>query len=182
MDFNMIHHTKRISQSSLNAIYLTRKYPLRGYILGVLTHTTAWDQLWGGDLFLRSYIRYRHNLTGLLELWPNWEYAPRLRLGGSGPTWGVRVTQDAHFSLLIHTKQLLLVTFCDTLARIEVSFWPDGTGTGTGTTDGRTDKRGSQNSYLDSNKFTTCINFFHNFLFFYVILDTTSKILPAQVW
>ena len=27
----------------------TRKYPLRGYILGVLTHTTAWDRLWGGD-------------------------------------------------------------------------------------------------------------------------------------
>ena len=26
-----------------------RKYPLRGYILGVLTHTTALDRLWGGD-------------------------------------------------------------------------------------------------------------------------------------
>ena len=26
-------------------IYFTRKYPLRGYILGVLTHTTALDQL-----------------------------------------------------------------------------------------------------------------------------------------
>ena len=24
-------------------IYDTRKYPLRGYFLGVLTHTTAWD-------------------------------------------------------------------------------------------------------------------------------------------
>ena len=23
---------------------LTRKYPLRGYFLGVLTHTTAWDR------------------------------------------------------------------------------------------------------------------------------------------
>ena len=30
---------------------LTRKYPLRGYILGVLAHTTAWDRLWGGDYF-----------------------------------------------------------------------------------------------------------------------------------
>ena len=29
--------------------YITRKYPLRGYILGVLTHTTTLDQLWGGD-------------------------------------------------------------------------------------------------------------------------------------
>ena len=35
----------------------TRKYPLRGYFLGVLTHTTAWDRLWGGDVFLRLYIR-----------------------------------------------------------------------------------------------------------------------------
>ena len=27
----------------------TKKCPLRGYILGVLTHTTAWDRLWGGN-------------------------------------------------------------------------------------------------------------------------------------
>ena len=27
----------------------TRKYPLLGYTLVVLTHTTAWDQIWGGD-------------------------------------------------------------------------------------------------------------------------------------
>ena len=32
-----------------NAIIKTRKYPLRGYFLGVLTHTTAWDRLWGGE-------------------------------------------------------------------------------------------------------------------------------------
>ena len=31
------------------SIIITRKYPLRGYILGVLIHTTAWDRLWGGD-------------------------------------------------------------------------------------------------------------------------------------
>ena len=31
---------------------VTRKYPLRGYILGVLTHTTAWDRHWGGDITL----------------------------------------------------------------------------------------------------------------------------------
>ena len=31
---------------------------------------------------------------------------------------GLRVTQDAYFSLLIHSKQLLLVTFCDTNAGI----------------------------------------------------------------
>ena len=38
------------------------------------------------------------------------------------------MTKDAYFSLLTRTKQLLLVTFCDTLAGIEVSFWADGTG------------------------------------------------------
>ena len=35
------------------------------------------------------------------------------------------------------------MTFCDTLAEIEVSFWADGTETGW------TDGRGSRNSYLD---------------------------------
>ena len=58
---------------------------------------------------------------------------------------GLRVAQDAYFSLLTHTKQLLLVTFCDTLAGIEVSFWADRTGQ----TNGWTDRRGSRNSYLD---------------------------------
>ena len=36
--------------------------------------------------------------------------------------WGLRVTQDAYFSLLSHTKQLLLVTFSDTTAGIGASF------------------------------------------------------------
>ena len=34
----------------------TRKYPLRGYILGVLTHTTALDRLWGGDETLTMWF------------------------------------------------------------------------------------------------------------------------------
>ena len=50
------------------------------------------------------------------------------------------MTKDAYFSLLTHTKQLLLVTFCDTLAVIEVSFWTDGIGSGTTEPDGQTDK------------------------------------------
>ena len=48
------------------------------------------------------------------------------------------MTKDAYFSLLTRTKQLLLVTFCDTLAGIEVSFWADGTGRTNGQTDGQT--------------------------------------------
>ena len=37
-------------------IGLTRKYLLRGYFLGVLTHTTAWDRLWGGDETLTMWF------------------------------------------------------------------------------------------------------------------------------
>ena len=38
--------------------FVTRKYLLRGYILGVLTHTTAWDQNWGGDETLKLVLVY----------------------------------------------------------------------------------------------------------------------------
>ena len=48
------------------------------------------------------------------------------------------MTKDAYFSLSTHTKQLLLVTVCDALAGIEVSFWADGTGQTDGRTDGQT--------------------------------------------
>ena len=43
----------------------------------------------------------------------------------------LRVIQNAYFSLLTHTKQLLLVTFCDLPAETGVSF----------RTHGRTDER-----------------------------------------
>ena len=49
------------------------------------------------------------------------------------------MTKDAYFSLLTRTKQHLLVTFCDTLAGIEVSFLADGTGRTDGTTEPRMD-------------------------------------------
>ena len=49
------------------------------------------------------------------------------------------MTRNAYFSILTHTKQLLLVKFGDKLAGIEVSFWTDGTGKGT--TDGRMDRQ-----------------------------------------
>ena len=39
--------------------------------------------------------------------------------------WGLRVTQDAYFSLLRHTKQLLLVTLCEKPAGTEVIFQTD---------------------------------------------------------
>ena len=51
------------------------------------------------------------------------------------------MAKDAYFSLLTRTKQLLLVTFCDTLAGIEVSFWADGTGWTDERTDGQMDRQ-----------------------------------------
>ena len=67
--------------------------------------------------------------------------------------WGLRVTQDAYFSLLTHAKQLLLVTFCKNTAGNGANFWTHGQQmdgrTDGGRTDGRTDRRGSRNSYLD---------------------------------
>ena len=39
--------------------------------------------------------------------------------------WGLRVTQDAYFALLSHTKQRLLMKFSDTTAGIGASFLTD---------------------------------------------------------
>ena len=39
--------------------------------------------------------------------------------------WGLSVTQNAYFSLVTNTKQLLLATFCYTTAGIEASFRTD---------------------------------------------------------
>ena len=36
------------TEAHLTTFVSTRKYPLHGYILGVLAHTTALDRLWGG--------------------------------------------------------------------------------------------------------------------------------------
>ena len=48
------------------------------------------------------------------------------------------MTKNAYFSLLTCAKQLLLVTFCDTLAGIEIGFVADGRTNGR-TPDGQTD-------------------------------------------
>ena len=37
-------------------LVITRKYPLRGYILGVLAHTTALERLWGDDETLTMWF------------------------------------------------------------------------------------------------------------------------------
>ena len=63
--------------------------------------------------------------------------------------WGLRVTLNAYFSLITHTKQLLLVSICYTTAGIGASFLKHGR-----TANGQTDRRGSRNSYLDLYQLT----------------------------
>ena len=62
---------------------ITRKYLLRGYILGVLTHTTALDRLGGGDETLKCRIiislgesisGYSDLVSGILTMWFKIEY------------------------------------------------------------------------------------------------------------
>ena len=52
------HYKKKIkgihNTTLKSKLVKTRKYLLRWYILGVLTHTTAWDQHWGGDETLKT--------------------------------------------------------------------------------------------------------------------------------
>ena len=49
-------HTLTMPLSYL--LSFTRKYPFRGYILGVLTHTIAWDRHWRGDETLKLVLVY----------------------------------------------------------------------------------------------------------------------------
>ena len=43
----------------------TRKYLLRGYILGTVTHTTAWDQHWGDNETLKWVLTLFHTGSGM---------------------------------------------------------------------------------------------------------------------
>ena len=61
---------------------------------------------------------------------------------------GLRVIQNAYFSLLKHIKELTIVTLCNTPAGIEVSFGQTEDGRTGGRTDRSTDRRG--NLYSDS--------------------------------
>ena len=106
-----------------------------------------------------------HNCLGpTLGKWWNTEVslinAARLRLAQFCIAWisgspclmdqrGLRVTHNAYFSLLTHTKKLLLVTFCDLTAETGVSFR---THERTEWNVGWTDRHGSWNSYLDISK------------------------------
>ena len=56
----MLESVQNQVQNRINqAVYVyckTRKYPLRRYILGVLTHTTTWDQYWASNKILKRVV------------------------------------------------------------------------------------------------------------------------------
>ena len=68
------------------------------------------------------------------------------------------MTQHACFSLMTHIKQSLSVKVCDTTAGNGASFRTHARTDGGG--GGRTDRRGSRNSYLDMN----VLGFFSEYL------------------
>ena len=43
----------------------TWKYPIRGYIQGVLKHTTAWDQHWKSDEILKCGFTFEYMWLGI---------------------------------------------------------------------------------------------------------------------
>ena len=68
----------------------------------MLIHTTSWDQRWGGDETLNSFtlpdhVKYVLNSASPYLIDP----IPR----------SLRLTQNAYFSLLAHTKKLLLMKY-----------------------------------------------------------------------
>ena len=126
--------------------------------LGFASTGAVWLGIWNSDhVVLKSSIRTSAS--------PRWQQSH----------WGLRVTQEACFSLLTHTKQLLLVTFCDTLAGIEVRFGrtePDGRTEPRN--DGWTDRRGSRNSYLDIFFATAVIHHWMPWLSSYLCPDVQN--------
>ena len=92
----------------------TRKYPLREYILGVPTHTTAWDQLWRVD----------ETLNCVVHTW----------LSFTLPSNAAAAVAVASLKVYLTTLLIKLFSFIDFLGGRD----GDGDGTGTGRTDGRT--------------------------------------------
>ena len=94
---------------NVSHLAITRKYPLRRYILGVQTHTTALDQHWGGDETLKLFLVY--------VAWLLLSYCHNVCNSASPHLMdprGLVVTKNAYLLLLTHIKQLLLVTLCNT--------------------------------------------------------------------
>ena len=133
---------------SLNPFYkicYTRKYPLRTQLLGTDSGEVNKLKFWFEILSALPY-----SVAIWFAFWNSDHVVLKLSIRTSASPWrqqsdwGLRVIQNAYFSLMTHTKQLLFVTFCCTTAGIEVSFRTHGRTDG-----GRTDRRGSRNSYLD---------------------------------
>ena len=108
----------------------------------------VWLGLWNSDhVVLKSRIpslASPHSIAVWLSLWNSGHVVLKLSIRTSASPRqqqsdkGLRVTQNAYLLLITHTKQLLLVTFCDNTAGIWVIFRTHGR-TETRTEEGQTD-------------------------------------------
>ena len=139
-----------------NSDHVVLKFSIRSL---VLSHSVViWLGFWNSDYVVLKLSILSSALPRLEAVWIAFWNSDHVVLKSSIRTsaspwrqrsdWGLRVTQNAYFSLMTHTKQLLLVTFCYTTAGIGASFRTDARRTADGG-GGRTDRRGSRNSYLD---------------------------------
>ena len=136
-----------------------RKYPLRRYFLVLGTDPRKMM------FFLRLYL-HSSALPRVAVLWQCFWNSDHVvwksSICTSALPWrqrsdrGLRVTQHANFSIMTHTKQLLLLTFCQPTAGIGSSFVTDARRTADG--GGRTDRHGSRNSYSDKKIVWSCLN------------------------
>ena len=96
--------------TTLQCYCINRKYLLHGYILSLLRQTTAWDRHWAGDETMRWVL-----INVALLCLASYKNLSSLALCCLMDSRSLRITQNAYFSLSTHTKELLLVTFCDDL-------------------------------------------------------------------
>ena len=126
---------------------------LNKHTLTLPCSAAVWLGLWNSDqVVLKSSIRSsaspRSAVVGL-PFWNSDHVVLKLSIRNSDlprwqqSHWGLRVTQDVHFWLLTHSKQLLLLRFCDTAAETEVSVRTHER------TDGRTEPRNRNHGRMD---------------------------------
>ena len=126
LQFQPIHHCLGIGNENLLTSQNRMKSPLCRYILGVLPHTTAWDQHWEGFCLWQPSVW----VSGTLNMWfKNLVLMPRLCPGVSGLT-----------------GYLELWTSGFEIDETQIRLWTDGPGTK------RTNRRECWNSYVDVSR------------------------------
>jgi len=85
---------------------MTRKYLLSGYILGVVRHTTAWDQHWRGDPNAGGQMNHIPiQPMPIPSFQRNWQTLKSSVLGHSLPEKSVKLNCDNNIDKSQHTKE-----------------------------------------------------------------------------